>query len=188
MTLLKTLMRARDPRKNLSPAMSAASQADQIISAATQEAKEILNKAHSIRSDAESALQEGAQKQQLMLREALEKETGSLQKQVHAALSDMVTQLKQETQKAITKVVADAGHQLDTVQGEMLQTVALEQKKMQAGLEEIRRKKIHSLTATLQKEIPIIVKKVVGRSLALADHEALVREALDDAKHDTIWS
>tara|TARA_Y100000310_G_scaffold290133_1_gene317068 strand:+ start:233 stop:739 length:507 start_codon:yes stop_codon:yes gene_type:complete len=168
--------------------MAATSQAEQIIAAATQEAKEILNRAHTIRSDAESALQEAAEKQQLLLQQALEEETRNLQKQAHTAISTMLDELKKETEGAVSSVVTDAGKQLDTVQHQLVATLALEQKKMQAGLEGVRRKKIHSLTATLQKEIPVIVKKVVGRSLALADHEALVREALDDAKHDTIWT
>ena len=187
MTLLKTLLRAKEVEQKESPELAAARRAEEIIAQATKEATALIEEAHVIKENSTRAIEEALQASRKNVADEMQQQMSALSKQLNEAIQQTTEELRREMREALEKSLATTGQQLSSVDRELQKVAADERQKLQANLEEVRRKKIHSLTATLQKQIPAIAKEVIGRSLSLADHEQLVRDALERTRHENIW-
>lgn len=158
--------------------LRAEGQAQQLLLSAADQAEKIIQEAVHVRSTIEKRLNATVAKSQLIIEEHIQHELAELSGQLKELAVAVATDLQQTTAQYMANATTTNQQQLASLHVQLTKIVRAEEKKLHDELTEVRRKKIYSLTTTLEKEIPDIVKDVVGRSLALHDHEELVRDAL----------
>jgi cell division septum initiation protein DivIVA len=162
-------------------------QAAEIISAATEQADRILKETKlftkSVFQDLEKTLQQSARRaaQQTdahlsQIVHAFDQHLANVAEQFEGAAVEQLSHIHQELKAAIN---SNLKH---------LTNVAQEQEReLHSQLADVKRRKTHQLEAQLAEQLPGIVKDAVGHAIPLAEHDKLVREALQRAKDSGLW-
>jgi len=162
--------------------------AQEILHEAARNAKEIIARANKIQVITAQELAADLRTDHAHVKNQITQVLTSLNDQLETMAATTITELQKKTEDLLQDAAQKNKQLASKLQDQLTKHAIQERRGLDASLQELRHKKIQSITTLLQQEIPHIVKKVVGKSLSLNDHEALVQEALEQAANDISWT
>lgn len=181
--------RRRATRVNHAAATLAAAEGEaaHLVKQAAQQAKLIVGSTRLTSAEAHADFERALHQLKSRATASLEQHLAEVNQTVATQSAAITKQLAAAARTQLAELQHAIAAQSAKLNAQLITDAKSTRQRLQQELDDKRRTSTLRLQAVLVKELPGIVKEVVGRSLTLTDHEQLVREALEKARRQELW-
>lgn len=161
-------------------------EAQQLIAAAKAKAATIIREAKLFNKQTSSQIEKSLQEVSRAAINKTEEISANITNKTSQQLNSIIDNHNEKWQQTLADYEALTQEQLIQFRESLTKIIKQELTNTRESINQHRAKEEKRITQELEEQLPVILKKITGRSIPIEVHEDMVREALAKAKQDNI--